>query len=548
MKIKEHVTCYCSFWRPSVARRITLYFLLFGLIIFFVTAMLFTIAGKKRFMGSTGKVINHQLSQLEASKEADFIWKGINQSEPELNQLLAILANLSSTFYSVKDISIYSKAAENASWHRLYFTDDQILLSDRIWQDPFIGKLDSWLERRFRPAKAKIMSANGIHAMFVNITGPKDLNDYFLKIGVNSEGMTGFMQNHFKHLIVFFLFSLIFLRFLGYFFARKIAGPIETLSEISGDVARGDLSKLVPVKTHDEIGELAKNFNHMIEGLREWERIKKIEFEMEKGQKIQRDFLPSTIPHLRDWNIATCFFPAGKVSGDFYDVFKLSDGNLGLVIADVCDKGVGSALYMALFRSLIRVFAEQAAFSDPKMTTQLYQTWQANSTLASSLDERQILRLSAVPFTNDYIAKTHGDEGMFATLFYGVLNPDTGILCYINGGHEPLYLINSNGVKQKINPTGPAVGLWPDTNYNIGQIKMEPGDMLIGYTDGVTEARSPADEVFTRNRLRSLIEQPFATASETLERVKSNLFAFIDIAPRNDDVTMLAVERVISAG
>ena len=88
-----------------------MYFLLFGLIIFFVTAMLFTISGKKQFMGSTSKVVNHQFSQLEGSKEPDFIWNGINRSEPELYQLLEILANLSSTFYTVKDISIYSKGA-----------------------------------------------------------------------------------------------------------------------------------------------------------------------------------------------------------------------------------------------------------------------------------------------------------------------------------------------------------------------------------------------------------------------------------------------------
>ena len=139
-------------------------------------------------------------------------------------------------------------------------------------------------------------------------------------------------------LIIFFLIALVLLRFLGYYFARKIAGPIETLSEISTDVAKGDLSKSVPVTTHDEIGELAKNFNHMVEGLREWERIKMVEFELEKGQKIQRDFLPATIPHFPDWNIATCFFPAGKVSGDFYDVFKFADGTVGLVIADVATK------------------------------------------------------------------------------------------------------------------------------------------------------------------------------------------------------------------
>jgi serine phosphatase RsbU (regulator of sigma subunit) len=526
-----------------VARRITLYFLLFGLIVFFVTAMLFTIAGKKQFMGSTSKVINYQLSQLEASKEPDFIWNGINQSEPELFNLLEILTNLSSSFYTVRDISVYSKVADHTSWYRLYFTDGPTLQSDRILDDPYTGKLDRWLQHHFRPAKAKIMAANGLHSMFVNITGPKDINSYFLKIGVDSEGMAGFMKKQVKILIIFLVISLVCLRLIGYYFARKIAGPIETLSEISSAVAKGDLSKTAEVDTKDEIGELAKNFNQMIEGLREWERIKKIEFEMEKGQKIQRDFLPTTIPQLPDWNIATCFFPAGKVSGDFYDVFRLVDGSVGLVIADVCDKGVGSALYMALFRSLIRVFAEQAVNGDPAITKQQLKDLKTDKSFDSSVDAAQILRLTAVPSTNNYIADTHGDEGMFATLFFGVLNPDTGNLYYINGGHEPLYLINSDGVKQKIDPTGPAVGLWPNTTYDIGQIGMEPGDMLIGYTDGVTEARSPQDEIFTRGRLRSLIEQPFTTATDMLERVRASLFTFIDIAPRSDDVTMLAVER-----
>ena len=317
MKIKEHATCFCSFWRPSVARRITLYFLLFGLIIFFVTAMLFTISGKKQFMSSTSKVVNHQLAQLEGSKEPDFIWNGINRSEPELYNLLEILANLSSTFYTVKDISIYSKGMDDDSWHRLYFPDGPTMQSDRIMGDPYTDKLDSWLGHHFQPSRAKIMAANGLHSMFVNITGAKDTNFYFLKIGVDSQGMTGFMHKQMKHLILFFLIALVFLRFVGYYFARKIAGPIETLSEISSAVAKGDLSKMAPITTHDEIGELAKNFNHMIEGLREWERIKMVEFELEKGQKIQRDFLPSSIPNLPDWNIATCFFPAGKVSGDF---------------------------------------------------------------------------------------------------------------------------------------------------------------------------------------------------------------------------------------
>jgi sigma-B regulation protein RsbU (phosphoserine phosphatase) len=97
----------------------------------------------------------------------------------------------------------------------------------------------------------------------------------------------------------------------------------------------------------------------MVRGLQERENVRLLEFELEKGRQIQRDFLPRQIPQLPDWNIAAFFDPARQVSGDFYDVFPLADGHMGLVIADVCDKGVGSAFYMALFRSLIRIYAEQ---------------------------------------------------------------------------------------------------------------------------------------------------------------------------------------------
>ena len=133
---------------------------------------------------------------------------------------------------------------------------------------------------------------------------------------------------------------------------------------------------------------------------------------------------------------------------------------------------------------------------------------------------------------------------MFATLFFGVLNPTTGKLCYVNGGHEPLYVTNAGRIKRQLMPTGPAVGLIPDIAFETQQIELEPGDLLVGYTDGVTEARSPKDEFYTRDRLQSLLTLPLKSAADTLERIKTNLFDFIDIAPRSDDVTMLAVQRV----
>ena len=541
MKIKEHLRSYCSFWQPSLARRITFYFLIFGLIIFLATAFFYTVGAKKHFMRSTSKLIHHQFSQLDDSNEPDFIWYGINHPRPDLYNLMAMLEDISSSFYRVSDISIYSKDTGNASWSRLYFADDEILRASPI-NNSVVEELDKTIRSRFRHSDVDFISGEGELSMFVDITGKLDTNYYFLKIGIASEAIAGIFGFGVLKFIIGLLIALCLFRFLGYYFARKISRPIEDLSDAAAVVAKGDLSNLVPVSTQDEIGELGKNFNKMIEGLREWERIKVIEFELEKGQEIQKEFLPSTIPSLPNWEIATCFYPAGKVSGDFYDVFRFSDESVGLVIADVCDKGVGSALYMALFRSLIRVFAEQAAFCNDPAVSRIDQNCVGLQSCPPSQSE-QFIRMRAVPFTNNYIAQTHGDEGMFATLFFGVLNPSSGVMCYINGGHEPLFVINSSGIKAKLAPTGPAVGVMPDSRFKVQQINLEPGDVLVGYTDGVTEARSPGDEAFSRKRLQTLLEQPFNSANDVLERVKSDLFSFIDIAPRHDDVTMLAVQH-----
>ena len=541
MKPVEHVKSYCRFWKPSVARRITFYFFVFGLIIFFITSMLYMGGTRKHFINSTSQLINHQFSLMGSAQTPDFLWKGMGKPNPELNQLFEIMTNLSSSFYAVSDIAIYAKAAGETFWYRMFFDDNKVLHLN-LAQSSFSEKLDRNLKRHF--VKPGLLArSDDEHALFVNVTGKDDRNTYFLKIGIDSESFAGIMKREAKWIILIFIIALVLSRFLGYYFARKIARPIENLSEISAEVAKGDLTQLAPVTSGDEIGELSTNFNKMVEGLREWESVKKIEFELEKGREIQREFLPSQIPTLPNWEIATCFYPAGQVSGDFYDVFMLPEGNVGLVIADVCDKGVGSALYMALFRSLIRVFAEQAIYCTGGPGLTQISPAPGNIETISSSENDQMARLEAVSATNNYIANIHGRECMFATLFFGVLNPSTGILSYVNGGHEPPYVINAGTIKDRLKPTGPAVGLMPDITFKSQEIQLEPGDLLVGYTDGVTEARSPEDEFYTRDRLQSLLTQPFKSAAETLERIKTNLFAFIDTAPRSDDVTMLAVQR-----
>ncbi|MEH2171999.1 PP2C family protein-serine/threonine phosphatase [Nostoc sp.] len=272
---------------------------------------------------------------------------------------------------------------------------------------------------------------------------------------------------------------------------------------------------------------------------------KALNYELEKGRQIQRDFLPNEIPQLPNLEIATFFSPARQVAGDFYDVFMLPGDYLGLVIADVADKGVGAALFMALFRSLIRIFSGQISLGGLSIiANEAELSILIESEMATNL--YQINPLKAVALTNNYIAQQHAQMSMFATLFFGVLDPATGILTYINGGHETLFVVGDSGIKASLNSTGPAVGMMPNMKFKIQQVQLEPGDILIGYTDGVTEARSPSGKFFTEKRLRSLLDRSALLPSPLLERITTDLFAHISNAPQFDDITMLIVQRKAS--
>ena len=160
MKAKDHVTCYFKFWQPSVSRRITFYFILFGVIIFIATSILYMVASKNQFHRTTNKIINDQLAQLEHSGEPDFIWHSVNQPNPGLNKFMQTLVDLSASFYSIKDISIYSKVADKPGWHRLYFSDSDILHVEPI-RDPAIKKLEHRIKgKKFSKAMAGLFGSN----------------------------------------------------------------------------------------------------------------------------------------------------------------------------------------------------------------------------------------------------------------------------------------------------------------------------------------------------------------------------------------------------
>jgi serine phosphatase RsbU (regulator of sigma subunit) len=256
-----------------------------------------------------------------------------------------------------------------------------------------------------------------------------------------------------------------------------------------------------------------------------------LERELEIGRKIQAGFLPSSLPAEDGWEIGAYFRAAREVAGDFYDAFRIDRiGRIALVIGDVCDKGVGAALFMTLFRSLLR-----AAASSEEFVVEA-------GLLAKSQDEHAAALLrNSVQFANDYIARTHGDTSMFATIFFGLLDSATGNLLYVNGGHEEPVILSDGKVVAELANTGPALGLFPGVLFNVGEAQLSPGQTLFSYTDGATDAPDVAGQAFGRERLLQLAVGCSLSADGLVASTAAALDHYTAGAEQFDDITMLAV-------
>jgi serine phosphatase RsbU (regulator of sigma subunit) len=256
--------------------------------------------------------------------------------------------------------------------------------------------------------------------------------------------------------------------------------------------------------------------------------LQSLERELEIGRQIQQSFLPSELPTVDGWEIAAYFKAAREVSGDFYDAFLLPDGSLLCVIGDVCDKGVGAALFMTLFRSLIRATAT-SNFS-----------WNGKNLIIFE-PAKQLQHIIA--FTNNYIFKTHNQTGMFATVFIGIINLSTNTLTYINCGHEPACWLREGYGITLLPPTGPMVGIIPEAKFTAEEILLENTDLILAFTDGVPDALNSENEFFGKDRLIGLLKKGKKNPSSLLEDIITHLQQFIGEAYPFDDMTLLAVGK-----
>jgi serine phosphatase RsbU (regulator of sigma subunit) len=366
----------------------------------------------------------------------------------------------------------------------------------------------------------------------------------------------------------------------------SLRSDLLNLGEAIGKDIEPPIFKSSFIKRKDELGDVIIAFNQMYGQISEAISKRKqaelelqdslhkvrtysqlLKNELKKGHEIQLNFLPDRnnikeLYHKFGWEIAAFFKPARQVAGDFYDLFELPHGNIGLVIADVCDKGVGAALFMAMFRSLIRIYSRQFQLTEGLTSTIILdsptemlrdrsQPNQSNKTVINTALVNPIVNpihlkaLEAVSLTNDYVSKHHGELGMFATLFFGVLDPTTGLLSYVNGGHEPPLIVSaSGGVKENLKPSGPAVGMLPEVKFKIKQTYLEPGDIVFGYTDGVPEARNSKGKFFTKEGLMSSVNQPFSSAHALLEHISNLVQTHQGKAEQFDDITLIGMRWI----
>lgn len=333
-----------------------------------------------------------------------------------------------------------------------------------------------------------------------------------------------------------------------FFASRKVSDrfvqPILALTAGVREISGGNLDKKIDVKTGDEIEQLADSFNHMTDELQAYIRNlarttaekERIETEISVAARIQAGILPKHLPARTEMDLAASMTPAKEVGGDFYDFYFLDDCHLVVTVADVSDKGVPAALFMVAAKTLLK---ESALTMGPGDNLPVGAK-AAHPAPAPTLSHPWLS--DAVARTNDRLAEAN-DEGMFVTVFTGVLDIRNGDFTYVNAGHNPPLLRRNGNFEFLPVAAGPMLGAMGGMAFPAERLTLSAGDMLFLYTDGVTEAMNEAKEMFTGERLKGTLSDRAAgkSSAEVLAAVREAVSAHADGAEQSDDITMLGL-------
>jgi serine phosphatase RsbU (regulator of sigma subunit) len=316
---------------------------------------------------------------------------------------------------------------------------------------------------------------------------------------------------------------------------QQAAKPVRRAGKTLKEFGRGNFEERIESTRSDEMGMLFNDINEtgskLLAMLNERLARAVTDKQIETATEIQKEFIVRKGLSNQHVEIAADFDPAYEIGADWYDVIHKGDVTY-IVIADVCDKGIPSALFMSVFRSLMRYDIEKREAENENRDV--------NSVLASTIRS-----------VNDYMAEHHGAAAMFATVFMAAYSKDKGCIRYVNAGHE-CPLVYRQGIwdsSERLETTGPAIGIFEGADYTVKSTGFAPGDVIFCFTDGLVDARSTKGESFGIDRVKEALNtmnDHDQSVKEILERVNAASRSHSEGAEQFDDKTLLVMKAVNS--
>jgi sigma-B regulation protein RsbU (phosphoserine phosphatase) len=329
--------------------------------------------------------------------------------------------------------------------------------------------------------------------------------------------------------ILFLIVELVSL-VIGVRLTRSITRAVHGLYEGTQRVRVGDFSHRIDVRGHDQLAELGHSFNRMTENLERLLEVAKekerLQGELEIAREVQNQLYPKSVPVSKTLRLAGACSPARVVSGDYYDYLNLEEPKLALAIGDVAGKGISAALLMATVLSAMRA--------------QL-QVWRE---LASGGDRALQFSTAALVSRLNQQLHAYTSPEKFSTFYFAVYDDATGLMTYTNAGHLPPVLVRQGAVS-RLDVNGTLVGAFPFSRYEESTLQLEPGDLLVCFTDGVTEPENDYGEMFGEERLIELILKSAGRENEEIIAAVMEAVRHWTGSPElQDDMTMLVARRL----
>lgn len=329
--------------------------------------------------------------------------------------------------------------------------------------------------------------------------------------------------------------------FIGVGLSRTMTGSIASLYQATQRVNRGDLSHRIAVRSDDQLAALETSFNSMtasLERLLEEQKEKqRLQNELVIAQEVQAQLFPKEISQLESLEVHGFCRPARTVSGDYYDFLALNGHKLSLAVGDVSGKGISAALLMATIHSAVRAYSLET-IAAKGLPAAVGVSPGGDSLMASSHLASDISPAAMLSLLNHQLYESTPTE-KYATLFLGLYDGSSRSLTYSNGGHLPPIILHEDGSISRLEAGGMVVGLFDNLSFNEGSIQLNPGDVFIAYSDGVTEPENDFGE-FGEHRLIDLVrENQHLSLVRISEIVSTAVYDWIGANEQPDDITLV---------